>query len=73
MSYEQGFSAGERQAWDDRSEGRGPRDLPPPRDDTERGFADGYVPRSASWWTATQAQCWWAERRRQQEVKPWLQ
>ena len=48
MTYEQGFSEGERQAWDDARRGI-VRTAAEPTDAWSRGFADGYTPRSATW------------------------
>jgi hypothetical protein len=47
--YERGFSAGERKAWEDRSL---IRQLVRPKEtkgEWERGYMDGYFPRSLTW------------------------
>lgn len=49
MTYEQGFAAGETQAWIDRQEGKLERYAPEPENEWERGFWDAYIPRTAKW------------------------
>ena len=48
MTYEQGFSDGERAAWFDRK-ALIPRPFLSEQGDYRRGFVDGYTPRSATW------------------------
>lgn len=48
MTYEQGFSDGERAAWFDRK-ALIPRAFPSEQGDYRRGFVDGYTPRSSTW------------------------
>jgi hypothetical protein len=61
--YEIGFDAGERQAFKDRSlhlrRARGK-----PMSERERGFDDGYFPRSEAWAlrAPSAADAWWVER-----------
>lgn len=48
MNYAAGFEAGERAAFNDRHEGT-QRIASRPRCAYDRGFWDGYCPRSATW------------------------
>lgn len=50
MTYAEGFAAGERASYADRATGQHTRrHLGPIRDEWQRGFADGYAPRSPAW------------------------
>ncbi|MBA3590354.1 hypothetical protein [Methylibium sp.] len=49
MNYESGFNAGEHQAFQDRRSGV-VRDLgDAPQSEWQRGYRDGYTPRSPTW------------------------
>jgi hypothetical protein len=51
MSYANGFDDGERAAFRHRKAGITlDRDFPEPQTDYERGYRDGYTPRSPGWW-----------------------
>ena len=63
MSYEAGFSLGERQAWEDRKAGKPLEALGPPQNDLQRGYADGYTPRSSTWARISPTVAWWSDRR----------
>lgn len=63
MTYEQGFSKGERAAWLDRSS-LIPRAMPEVVDEETRGFVDGYTPRSSTWARGISSKPvieWWRE------------
>ena len=47
--YERGFAAGERKAWEDRDSGRLPIRPEQTKGEWERGYMDGYCPRSIAW------------------------
>lgn len=49
MSYEAGFAAGEQRAFLDRKSGIFRDMTDRPTSEYQRGFADGYTPRSATW------------------------
>ena len=49
MTYEQGFAAGERAAFFDRRNGSLRRVMSHPVDAYDRGYTDGYTPRSLQW------------------------
>jgi hypothetical protein len=66
--YEAGFDAGERTAFADRRKGRvrcRPAATP---DQRERGFWDGYEPRSEEWRlrTGLKRPAWWVEPEREE-------
>ena len=63
MTYEAGFSDGERQAFKDRRN-RVRRTLPDDdRTPYGRGYRDGYMPRSLAWNLREVApKAWWMER-----------
>ena len=50
MTYEQGFAAGEKDAFNDREDGLSHNATLPRRSEYERGYADGYTPRNPAWW-----------------------
>jgi hypothetical protein len=51
MTYEQGFAQGELDAFRDRQGGYMPdRLIPAPETAFQRGYLDGYTPRSPTWW-----------------------
>jgi hypothetical protein len=50
MTYEQGFAQGEADARQDRRTGLQPAKLDAPRGEYQRGYLDGYTPRSPTWW-----------------------
>lgn len=50
MTYEQGFAQGEKDAHQDRQAGLQPAKFDDPRGEYQRGYEDGYTPRSATWW-----------------------
>jgi hypothetical protein len=63
VSYEQGFTAGERQAFKDRREHITRARPEQIRDDYGRGFWDAYFPRTLGWAARpTEVQAWWVER-----------
>jgi hypothetical protein len=49
MTYEQGFAAGERAAFFDARNGHLRRVMSNPVDAYDRGYTDGYTPRSPTW------------------------
>jgi hypothetical protein len=49
MTYEQGFSAGERAAFFDRRNGSLRQVMSHPINAYDRGYTDGYTPRSPEW------------------------
>lgn len=59
MSYQTGFIAGERQAFEDRRSGMH-RDLgDAPQSEWQRGYHDGYTPRSPTWARQpVRVECW---------------
>jgi hypothetical protein len=60
--YESGFDAGERTAFADRKKGR-IRCRPPTNSERQRGFWDGYEPRSETWrMRQVPSTAWWLER-----------
>ena len=63
MTYEAGFSDGERQAFKDRRN-RVTRSMPPEPTEYARGYRDGYLPRSLAWKLRepTPSLAWWQER-----------
>ena len=50
MTYEQGFAQGEADARQDRQAGLQLTQMDEPRGEYQRGYRDGYTPRSATWW-----------------------
>jgi hypothetical protein len=51
MSYEAGFDQGERDAFADRKAGIPlDREFKAPLSPFDRGYRDGYTPRSPGWW-----------------------
>lgn len=51
MTYEDGFDQGERTAYRHRKVGiELDRDFPTPKTPYDRGYIDGYCPRSPAWW-----------------------
>jgi len=63
MTYEQGFSDGERAAFSDRKTGF-QRSIPETDGEYWRGFFDGYTPRSSTWARGISSKPvieWWRE------------
>lgn len=61
-AYEAGFSAGERQAFIDRRE-RKTRDFRSVvQSEYQRGYRDGYTPRSITWLLVKDPRPYWADR-----------
>lgn len=54
MTYEQGFSQGEADAWRERMAGLPMRDFDAPKTPVQRGYVAGYTPRSVNWWHVQQ-------------------
>lgn len=50
MTYEQGFAQGEADAYRDRQAGVRTDWFGEPSNEFQRGYRDGYVPQSATWW-----------------------
>jgi hypothetical protein len=62
-AYEAGFDAGERTAFADRKHGRVRCRPDGAQDQRERGFWDGYEPRSGSWRRSqVPPAAWWLEK-----------
>jgi hypothetical protein len=58
--YERWFALGERQAWKERKD---PRSRPTYQaTEAQRGYWDGYSPRSPEWANRRQDLAWWAKR-----------
>ena len=55
MSYESGFAQGEQDAFHDRRNGVRAEGIDDPRTEHQRGYWDGYRPRSATWAARTQS------------------
>ncbi len=50
MTYEQGFARGEADAYRDRMMGLPLERFAAPTTEAARGYEDGYMPRSVTWW-----------------------
>lgn len=56
--YETGFAVGERDAFEQRRAGQPMRRLEAPASAYQRGYRDGYTPRSSWWWARNHGEGW---------------
>ena len=70
MSYAAGFARGESESFDDRRAGRTKFMPPAVKGDYQRGYRDGYLPRTAAWGAGRfhGSRFWWNTEREEEAV-----